>query len=285
MVRAEQITDPAAHHAEGAVWSEAWGGLKWVDMLRGDVLSLASDGSVGRMHTGSPVAAMVRPRIGGGSVVVTEREFTLWDALGEREWVGEPVWPTGDGVRFNEGGCDPEGRLLCGSMSYTRAPGAGAVWRLGSDLTVDRVFGDVTISNGLGFTGDGSRLYYVDSPTRRIDVFDYVDGVPTGRRPLVVLADGVGNPDGLWVDAEDGVWVALYGGGAVHHYDATGALAEIVELPVTKVTSCTFGGPDLSTLYITTSRENLDEGEQPLAGSVFAASVGVRGTPVRAFAG
>jgi sugar lactone lactonase YvrE len=285
MVSAEQVTDPIATHAEGAVWSESWGGLKWVDMFQGDVLSLGADGSVDRMPTGSTIAAMVRPRVSGGFAVVTEREFTLWGADRTREWASEPVWEASAGIRFNEGGCDPEGRLLCGSMSYERTPGAGTVWRLGADRSIERVFGDATISNGLGFIADGSRMFYVDTPIRRIDVFDYADGELRDRRPFVHVAEGAGNPDGLWVDAEDGVWVALYGGAAVHHYDASGALADVVELPAAKVTSCTFGGPDLSTLYITTSRENLADGEQPLAGSLFAAPVGVRGTPVRPYAG
>ncbi|SDY55476.1 SMP-30/gluconolactonase/LRE family protein [Herbiconiux ginsengi] len=285
MVSAEQVTDPIAFHAEGAVWSEAWGGLKWVDMFRGDVLSLGADGAVDRMPTGSTIAAMVRPRVGGGFVVVTEREFTLWGADGGREWASEPVWAASAGIRFNEGGCDPEGRLLCGSMSYDMIPGAGTLWRFGVDRSIERMFDGATISNGLGFTADGSRMFYVDTPTRRIDVFDYAAGVLSDRRPFVHVAEGAGDPDGLWVDDEDGVWVALYGGAAVHHYDASGALADVVELPATNVTSCTFGGPALSTLYITTSRENLADGEQPLAGSVFAAPAGVRGLPVRAFGG
>lgn len=285
MVSAEQVTDPIAYHGEGAVWSESWGGLKWVDMLRGDVLSLDADGAVQRLSTGSSVAAMVRPRLGGGFVVVTEREFTLWSAEGEREWASAPVWEASAGIRFNEGGCDPDGRLLCGSMSYEQVPGAGAMWRLGADRAVEHLFGDLTISNGLGFTADGTRMFYVDSPTGRIDVFDHVDGALRDRRPFVRLGEGIGDPDGLCVDAEGGVWVALYGGGAVHHYDASGALSDVVELPATKVTSCTFGGADLSTLYITTSREGLAADEQPLAGAVFSAPAGVRGTPVRPFAG
>lgn len=237
------------------------------------------------MATGSTIAAMVRPRVAGGFVVVTEREFTLWGAEGRREWASEPVWETSGDIRFNEGGCDPEGRLLCGSMSYDMIPGAGTLWRFGVDRSIERVFGGSTISNGLGFTADGSRMYYVDTPTRRIDVFDYADGELSERRPFVQVAEGAGDPDGLWVDAEDGVWVALYGGGAVHHYDASGVLADVVELPASNVTSCTFGGAGLDVLYITTSRENVADGEQPLAGSVFSAPSGVRGAAVRPYAG
>ncbi|RLP75588.1 SMP-30/gluconolactonase/LRE family protein [Mycetocola tolaasinivorans] len=282
--QAEQVTDPVAYHGEGAVWSESWGGLRWVDMLAGDILSLdARTGRVERLATGSPVAAMIRPRVGGGFVAVTEREFSLWTEAG-REWVSEPVWP-GPTQRFNEGGCTPEGDLFCGTMAYERVVGTAEVFRFGADRSVSPLFDGVTISNGLGFSADGTRMFYVDSPTRRIDVFDYADGVLTNRRPFVTLPEGVGGPDGLTVDSEDGVWIALYGGSAVRRYDREGTLTNIVELPVSKITSCTLGGADLRTLYITTSREFLEPHDEPLAGSVFAASVEIAGLPVLPYAG
>ncbi len=128
-------------------------------------------------------------------------------------------------------------------------------------------------------------MFYVDTPTRRIDVFDYADGELRERRPFVHIAEGVGDPDGLWVDAEDGVWVALFGGAAVHHYDSSGELADVVELPVTNITSCCLGGADLSTLYITTSREGIADDAEPLAGALFAAPAGARGSAVLPFAG
>lgn len=279
MTAAEQLTDPVTYHGEGAVWFAGWGGLRLVDMLAGDVLTLDEGTSrVERLSVGSPVAACVRPRTGGGFVVATEREFALWGPDG-REWTSPALWS--GPVRFNEGGCDPAGRFLCGSMAYSADAGAGTMWRLGPDRSVERLFGDVTISNGLGFTADGATAFYVDTPTRRIDRFDVVEGELRDRRPFVAVAEGVGDPDGLTVDAEGGVWVALYGGGAVHHYGPDGALADVVEVPgARQVTSCTLGGADLRTLYITTSRENLAADEQPSAGSVFHASAGVAGLPV-----
>lgn len=276
---AEQITEPLAYHGEGAVWYSGWGGLKWVDMLAGDVLSLDSDtGAVNRLSVGSSIAAVVRPRSPGGFVVVTEREFTLWDHE-IKEWSTPPLWSDAK-RRFNEGGCDPTGGIICGSMSYQRESGDGEVFRMDVDGTTERIFGGVTISNGLGFTSDGTRMYYVDTRTRRIDVFDMDGPRPLNRRPLVSVQDGVGNPDGLWVDEHDGVWVAMYGGAAVHHYNSDGVLEDVIEVPATQVTSCTFGGPNLDTLFITTSRENLAADDQPNAGAVFRASVGVRGLPV-----
>jgi sugar lactone lactonase YvrE len=264
------------------VWCAEWGGLKWVDMLAGDVLSLdAGSGAVTRLHLGSPVAAMLRPRAGGGFVAATERGFALWTDAG-CEWRSGPLW-TDAGRRFNEGGATPAGALLCG-MKSAREPGRGQLWRLRPDRRAECEFGGLTVSNGLGFTADGTRMYYTDSRTRRIDIFDVEHDRPVRRRPFVTIPDGAGGPDGLWVDAEDGVWVALFRGGAVRHYTAAGKLADIVEVPATQVSSCTFGGPDLDVLYITTSRENLAAGER-LAGAVFAAPAGVRGQPVRPFAG
>jgi sugar lactone lactonase YvrE len=283
MVMAEQVTEPLTYHGEGAVWSASWGGLKWVDMLAGDVLSLdASDGTVTRTSVNSPVAAMLRPRINGGFVVATEREFALWTADG-CEWVSDPLWTDPD-RRFNEGGCDPSGRILCG-MKSAENPGNGEVFRLNPDRTIDRVFGGLTVSNGLGFTADGNTMYYIDSRTKRIDIFDVVDGELTRRRPFVTVPDGVGGPDGMWVDEQDGVWVALFRGAAVRHYSSAGVLEDVIDLPVTQVSSCTFGGDNLDTLYITTSRENLPADEQPEAGSLFSVPVGVRGQPVLPFNG
>jgi sugar lactone lactonase YvrE len=283
-VKAQQLTDPITFHGEGAVWFPGVG-LKCVDMLAGDVLSFGFDGSISRLATGSPVAAVVRPRQGGGQLIVTEREFTLWSEAGEREWASESLLPADGSLRFNEGGCDPLGRMLCGSMAYSAEEGAGSVFRLDADRSTSLVFDGTSISNGLGFTADGSQMYYVDTPTGRVDVFDFVDGELRDRRPFVSIPEEIGQPDGLWVDAENGVWVALYGGSAVRHYDASGNLADVVELPVTNVTSCTLGGDDLSTLFITTSRENLADGEQPLAGALFTLEVGVRGLPALPFAG
>jgi sugar lactone lactonase YvrE len=279
-VRAEQVTGPVAYHAEGPVWSDRWGGLRWVDMLAGDVLSLAEDGTVRRRHVGG-VAAALRPRRGGGAVIAVERGFTLEDADGTLTPL-QPVWSDA-GVRMNEGGCDPDGRFWCGSMAYDQRPGAAALYRLDPDGTVRAVLAGVTVSNGLDWSPDGSLAYYDDTATHRVDVFDYDrDAGLTGRRPFVQMPDD-GNPDGLTVDAEGGVWVALYGSGVVHRYTPAGVLDDVVEVPTAQVTACTFGGPRLDQLFVTTSREGLAPGDDPLAGSLFRTDVGIAGLPVREF--
>jgi sugar lactone lactonase YvrE len=281
-MRAEQVTGAVAFHGEGPVWSNGWGGLRWVDMLAGDVLSLDGDGTVRRAHVGD-VAAAVRPRRGGGAVIAVERGFVLEDPDGTLT-VLDPVW-TDPSIRMNEGGCDPDGRFWCGSMAYDQRQGAASLYRLDRDGSVHRVLDGVTVSNGLEWSPDGSLVYYDDTATHRIDVFDYdADAGLTGRRPFVRFPHD-GNPDGLTVDSEGGVWVALFGGGAVHRYRPDGVLDAVVELPTAQVTACTFGGRDLDQLFITTSREGMGPDDEPLAGSLFRTDVGVAGLPVRQFAG
>jgi sugar lactone lactonase YvrE len=282
-VRAEQVTGSVAYHGEGPVWSERWDGLRWVDMLAGDILSLVADGTINRRHVGR-VAAALRPRRRGGAVIGVERAFALEDADGTLTHLDE-LW-SDTNVRMNEGGCDPDGRFYCGSMAYDQQPGAGALYRLDPDGSVRVVLENVTISNGLEWSPDGSRAYYNDSPTQRIDIFDY-DGESglTGRRPFAEIPAQAGGPDGLTIDEQGGVWVALYGGGAVRRYTPEGVLDEVIEVPAKMVTACTFGGQNQSQLFITTSREGLEPGEDPLAGSLFRSAVGVAGLPVRGFAG
>jgi sugar lactone lactonase YvrE len=282
-MRSEQLTDPIAYHAEGPVWSERWGGLRWVDMLAGDVLSLAADGSIGRRHVGG-VAACVRPRRAGGAVIGIERGFALEEPDGLLTPLGE-LW-SDEGVRMNEGGCDPDGRFYCGSMAYDERPGAGALYRLDPDRSTHLIHAGLTISNGLDWSPDGAHAFYVDTATQRIDIVDYETEAGLSRpRPFVEIDADLGAPDGLTVDREGGVWVALHGGSAVHRYGPDGSLDVVVEVGARQVTACALGGRDLDRLFITTSREDLEPGEDPLAGSLFTVEAGVRGQPVREFAG
>lgn len=280
MSTAEQITPAVAVHGEGPVWWKDWGGLRWVDMLAGDVLSLDGSGEVRRSHVGK-VAAALRPRRAGGMVVATEHDFVVIDETARV--VATPVMDAE--VRFNDGGCDPEGNFYCGTMRYDAGPGGGKLYRLAPDYAVDVVLEDVTISNGLAWTPDGRTAYYVDTETNRIDVFDHdpVKGLQN-RRPFVQISSEDGSPDGLTLDAEGGVWVALWEGGAVRRYAASGQLEEIVELPMPKVTACTFGGANLDELFITTSRDG-EADPHPAAGALFRFRPGVAGLPASTFAG
>ncbi|GAA2896158.1 SMP-30/gluconolactonase/LRE family protein [Microbacterium esteraromaticum] len=277
------VTGPIAGHAEGPVWAAAWGGLRWVDAAAGDLLTLRDDGVV-RQHVDDEFVAFVRPRRTGGFVAAGARTLYLAD---EADGETRAVARLGDdpGVRMNDGCCDPDGRLLAGSMAYDSAAGRGSLRRIDADLSISTVLPEVTVSNGIGFTSEGSQAYYADTATGRVDVFDVSDGELVGRRPLVTIPSEIGAPDGLCIDHDGNVWVALWGGSAVQAYDASGALIERIELPVPQVSACTFGGTGLGTLFITTSAQGLDPDHGTEAGSLFAVDLGVRGLPTLPFAG
>ncbi|MCL3861822.1 SMP-30/gluconolactonase/LRE family protein [Actinotalea sp. K2] len=276
----EQVTPAVAYHGEGPCWSPTWGGLRWVDMLAGDLLTLREDGRVDRLHVGE-VAAFVRPRVRGGYVVGLERGLGLADGADELPVALPEMW-TDRGVRMNEGGCDPGGTLYAGSMPYDRTPGGASLYRVSPDGEVAVELGDVTISNGIDFSPDGRRAYYNDTATGTTDVFDVVAGRLSRRR--VFHPGGDGRPDGLTVDSAGNVWVALNAVGRVRCYSPQATTLHEVDLPVRLVTACTLGGPDLRDLYITTSRENLEDPE-PDAGALFRMRVDVPGRPVLPYAG
>jgi sugar lactone lactonase YvrE len=170
-------------------------------------------------------------------------------------------------------------------MAYDQSAGAGAVYRLDPDGSVHVVMEQVTVSNGLDWSPDGSRAYYNDTATFTIWLFDYDPSTGlTNRRAFAELPDG-GRPDGLTVDADGGIWTAVSNGGAVYRYTPDGVLADKLPVPAQKVTACAFGGERLDQLYITTSQENIDIREDRLAGSLFVADTGTRGLPVRPYAG
>ena len=294
MTTAEQITDRVAYHGEGPMWDGPAGVIRWMDMLHGDILTMRPGiGEIRRRHVGD-IAAAMRPRTRGGLVVAIERGFILVDDVDAPDdasadpgvTVLDELW-SDPRVRMNEGGCDPQGRFYCGSMEFDGAAGRGNVFRLDPDYSVNLVMGGVTISNGMVWALDGSEVYYIDSRTHRVSAyrFDPLVGAFHARRTVVEIPASVGTPDGMTIDVDGGLWVALYGGSAVHRYLPDGSLDHVIELPASRVTACTFGGENLDELYITTSREHLPDDEQPLAGALFRAIPGVCGVPVAPFAG
>jgi sugar lactone lactonase YvrE len=285
VTKAEQITGACAEHGEGPFWDAAGGRLLFVDLERGAVLALTEGGTVDRHEIGG-VTAAIRARRGGGYVLATRRGFRLLSAA--LAPAGDEIVAFGDpAIRMNDGGCDPQGRFYCGSMAYDVTPGAGALFRLDPDLSVHRVLSGVTISNGIHWHRSGRLVYYADTMTGRVDVYDFDPGTGgfSGRRVFTTIDEGAGRPDGMAIDEDGGVWVALWQGGAIHRYDETGRLSERVEVPVHLTTACTFGGPDQATLFITTSRQGLGATAEAAAGAVFAIRPGVRGAELPAFAG
>jgi sugar lactone lactonase YvrE len=286
-LKAEQITEADAEHGEGPVWSPSWGGqsggaLRWVDTFDGVLLALADDGTVTKRRLDRAIGAL-RPRAGGGMVVALERQFALTGPGDDEPRLLGELWDT-PGVQFNDGGADPQGRFYCGSMAVDNTPGAGSLYRLDPDGTVRIVLREVTVSNGIGWSPDGGTAYYIDTPTMRVDAFDHdPDRGLSGRRPLVHFDEADGVPDGLAIDADGHLWVAMHRGGTIHRYRPDGTLDG--EVPVRNVTACTFGGPRLDQLFITTSSHGMGDAAEPAAGALFRADVAVTGLPAAQFAG
>jgi sugar lactone lactonase YvrE len=277
-----QISDDAAvFHGEGAFWDDATRTLRHVDMLAGDIITLADRTT--RSHV-SDVVAVIRRRGAGGYVVAIERGFALLDD----DLRLQRTIPAFDdpAVRMNEGACDSRGRFYCGSMAYEATPGAGTLYRLDPDLSVSVVREGVTIPNGLVWTRDDTVALHVETTEDRVLAYDF--DIETGAfgeaETFADLSELDGSPDGAALDAEGGLWVAMWGGASVRRFDADGRLSDTIEVPASNVTSCAFGGPDGRTLYVTSSRDGLERDEE-LAGRVFSFDVGVAGATVHAFAG
>jgi sugar lactone lactonase YvrE len=282
------LTDVRALLGEGPVWDARVGRVVWVD-IDGKTLHMTEPGSGLTQSFSMPERIGIAvPRDSGGFVAALEDGFWWIDAEGDVDQL-VAVDTRGGKLRFNDGACDPAGRFWAGTMAYTNAPGAGSLYRLDTNLHLTRVLDDVTISNGIGWSPDGATMFYVDTPTGRIDAFDFdiATGEPSNRRPFVEI-EGPGRPDGLCVDVEGAVWVALWPGWSVRRYLADGTLDAVIPVPVAKVSSCVFGGFGLDHLYITTAQVDLTDEEhdaQPLAGSLFTTNPGVRGVPRASFGG
>lgn len=273
----EQITEEVAFHGEGPVWHESWGGLRWLDMLAGDILTLHASG-VSRLHIGSPVAAFVRPRASGGYIVGTERGIALSDTVDGAPTQFTDVW-SDPNIRMNEGGIDPNGRLYAGSLAYDRTPGGGQLYRIAGD-EIETIFPAVTTSNGIEFTADATRAYYNETGTRRTDVFDVDEDGNLVNRRLFHSSDGA-SPDGLAVDSQGNVWCAMNHAGTVRLYSPEAEILGEWSVPCPSVTAVTLGGDDRKDVFVTTSKENADV---PGAGAVFHMRADVAGQPTKLYA-
>ncbi|MGW1410507.1 SMP-30/gluconolactonase/LRE family protein [Streptomyces sp. NPDC002403] len=270
-----------AELGEGPTWDPAAGRLIWVDIVSARVHTY--DPVSGRrtvMATEQHVGA-AKPRAGGGLVVNLRDGIGLYDPDGAFRWlVHDPV----PGRRGNDAAVAPDGALWAGTMRYDGAADGGGLDRIAADGAVTPVLPVAACANGIGWSPDRRLMYFIDTPTRRIDVFDSDGEHAVNRRPFATVEEGAGFPDGLTVDAEGAVWVALWDGAAVRRYTSDGALDRIVALPVRRPTACAFGGAGLRDLYISSARTGL-AAPHPLSGSLLVLPDAGRGMPQAAFAG
>lgn len=275
---------------EGPLWSVRDARLLWVDILAPAIhVSDPATGADRVVATEEMVAALL-PRAGGGYVAAARSGLRGFDGVELGSVLAAPI-AEGAALRLNDAACDAAGRVWVGSLALDSTPDAGALHRLDPGGAAHLMQAGLHVPNGLGFSPDNTRLYLADSARRRVDVFDFdlATGAIASRRPFVTFAEGEGVPDGLTVDAEGGVWIALWDGWRVVRHRPDGSLDRVVHLPVPRPTSCCFGGADLATLYVTSARVRLSAAqlaEAPLSGSVFALDPGgARGLPEHAFRG
>ena len=281
---AEPVLRGVAALAEGPRWDARTQRLLWVDIDGPALHELDPDTGIDR--------AIGLPAKVTAAAPTTTNENRVLVALADRLAMvdlttggHEPLAPFPHrraGMRANDGAVDPAGRFWIGTMADDEAPDLASLYRLEPGGSLTAVVDPVSLSNGLGWAAAEQRMYYIDSPTKRIDVLDYdaATGEVENRRPFAEIEDGMGIPDGLALDVEDGVWVALYGGAQVRRYGPGGTLDAVIGVPADNVTACGFGGEDGHRLFITTARS-----PQELGGSLFEADPGIAGPPAALFAG
>ncbi|HEY0667431.1 MAG TPA: SMP-30/gluconolactonase/LRE family protein [Sphingobacteriaceae bacterium] len=286
------VTNHSGMLGEGPVWDAANKRILWVDILEGKIHQFSTETFEHKVFSLNRMVGAIALRASGGLIAALENGFAKIDLeKGITELISDPEGSLQDN-RFNDGKCDPAGRFLAGTMSVSNKPFAGSLYSIEPDLSVFMKVKDVTCSNGIAFSHDGLTLYYIDTPTRQVAAFDYnlESGNLSNKRIAIDIPELEGFPDGMTIDTEGMLWIAMWDGWKVSRYNPhTGKLLENFPLPVSKVTSCTFGGEKLNDLYITSARTGLsveDLKTQPYAGCLFVIkNSGFKGIPAHKFNG
>ena len=284
-MKAEIVSKTLSKWGEGPLWFD--GRVYYVDIEGHSVRSYdPATGGEESWSVGERVGFVV-PRASGGFLMGGDNGLAFFDLeSGEKTLIVDPEPDKKPDNRFNDGKCDSKGRLWAGTISTMKKKGDATLYRLDTALELTTQFPNVTNSNGLCWTKDGGKFYYIDTPSKKVRAFDYdvESGDISNERIALDTSELEGSPDGMTIDENDHVWIAFCRGGCVRCINlATGDILKTVELPVSGVTSCAFGGEDFETLYITTG--SFGNPEECEAGHLFAVKPGVKGLPTDAFAG
>ncbi len=273
---------------EGPRWDHRTNELHWVDIERGEIHRLTYGSDEDRVvSVGQSVGSAV-PRCDGDGWIAGLRDGIALFGHGGKVERFVPVDAERTAHRMNDGVCDSSGRFWTGSLNEEEGPASDVLYRVGPDLSVHEMVQGIGLSNGLAWSPDDQTMYRVDSAIGTVFRSDFLARSATlsHEEPLIVINATLGEPDGITVDADGYIWVALWDGWALRRYSPTGELDYEVSVPVARPTSCVFGGPDLDTLFITTARTGLSEQDlvaQPWAGHILSYTPGVVGLPTRFF--
>ena len=290
MVEVRCVWEEPAILGEGPTWVARENAVYWVDIVSKKVHRYGVSDDTRQTWTFETEATSLAARQQGGFVGTVRDGFAIIDL--EAGAVEPIAMPEADMPqnRFNDGKVDAKGRYWAGSMDDGEKLETGSLYRLDGDLSLHKMDENYTITNGPTFSLDGKTMYHTDTAKRTIYAFDIgEDGTIANKRVLVKLeAEEEGYPDGMTVDSENCIWLGHFAGSRITRYSPEGKILQIIAMPVPNITSCTFAGSDLDTLYITTARHLLSEEQiqkYPLSGSLFACNPGVRGLPTPLFAG
>jgi sugar lactone lactonase YvrE len=283
------IDAPRSMLGEGPRWHAGEEALYWLDIYGQRLHRYHPDSGEATTIEFDDMVSAFAFMPAGGYVLAVKRGFALADAAMRVTRRLEPLVEDDTDIRFNDGAADAAGRFWAGTMNPRREP-ENYLYRLGRDGRAHVMESDIGVSNGIGWSPDNAIMYYVDTPTRCIYAYDFdvAHGTISHRRVFAGPPDHPGNPDGIAVDSEGGVWCAYWDGWRVVRFDAQGKVSEVIKMPVARPTACAFGGPDMLTLYITTARVGIGTdmlGQQPDAGALFAVQSSVAGLPPFEFAG
>jgi len=290
MVDIECVWEEPAILGEGPLWVARENALYWVDIVNKKVHRYGTADDARRSWTFETEVTSLAARRQGGLVGTVRAGFAFIDLeAGAFEPIAMPEADLPEN-RFNDGKVDENGRYWAGSMDDGEKSATGSLYRLDGDLALHKMDDDYSITNGPAFSVDGKTLYHTDTAKRTIFAFDFSEaGAISNKRVFVELvAEEEGYPDGMTVDREDCIWLAHFGGSRITRYSPEGEVIQVIAMPVPNITSCTFAGPGLDTMYITTARHLLKEEDirkYPLSGSLFSCKPGVIGLPTPSFAG
>jgi sugar lactone lactonase YvrE len=278
-----------AQLGEGAFWNHTTGELFWVDILEKKLYRYHPESQTNVGYDMPSYIGTVVPQTDSTAVVALTDGIYIKNMNNGSLTLLSNIEADQPNTRFNDGKADPKGNLWVGSMDLEEKNPNSKLYRVSPQGEAEIMLDSITISNGLVWNQKADTFYYIDTPTLKVRAFDYNADTQTISKPrtAVLVPEPLGFPDGMAIDADDKIWVALWNGNAVVRFDPlTGEVLQKIEVPAHNVTSCAFGGPDLDILYITTASIDMTEEEHrtyPLAGSIFKVIPGVKGVPTATF--
>jgi len=289
--KVELVLDAQCGLGEGAIWNYETNRLYWVN-ITGKMLNIYNPetGENNGLVTGQMIGTVVPSESGKAIVALQNGIYQMDVTTGSKQLIVNPEEGIA-GNRFNDGKCDPAGRFWAGTLSLGGEKGKGALYRIDGDGAATKMVGDVTCSNGIVWSADKTKMYYIDTPTHKVMAYDYNNETGEIGNPAVAveIPEEMGVPDGMSIDSDGNLWIALWGGFAISCWNPqNGKLIRKINVPAKNVTSCAFGGDRLETLYITTARQDLNPEELekfPLSGGLFKVQPGVRGVKASFFKG